>query len=360
VSARSSIDVELLEHESISFGRFQELALYAPVNGFYEGIGAPANRRDYVTSVSLGSTFAKVVANAVDRWWHECGTPSRFWFIEAGAGSGVLVRNLASIAPQMQSAQALCFATIERSEAMRRLQASTLSDLPEVQVLAGFPAEGFDAPGVVFANEVLDNICVDVLCWSGSEWQEVRVRSANGELVEYLAPATDFDKKAIEGLVAAEGLRPGARVPVQTRSRTWVGTAQHALLGGVVVAIDYGRTTAEMAQAHWGEWLRTYRRHKRGASPYASPGEVDITCDVAVDQLRSHIVTTQAEFLKEHGIGAIREDAARSWKANAANGGLQALEARSTVHEADALVDPAGLGGFKVMQWPVAQKRTDR
>ena len=39
------------------------------------------------------------------------------------------------------------------------------------------------------------------------------------------------------------------------------------------------------------------------------------------------------------------------WRERAAIGDLAALEARSRVHEAEALCDPAGLGAFTVAVW---------
>src|SRR5690606_41475775 len=45
------------------------------------------------------------------------------------------------------------------------------------------------------------------------------------------------------------------------------------------------------------------------------------------------------------------EDARRTWRERAHIGDLAAVAARSRVTEADALLDPAGLGGFAVLEW---------
>ena len=119
------------------------------------------------------------------------------------------------------------------------------------------------------------------------------------------------------------------------------------------MVIDYGATMAELATRDGG-WLRTYRGHERGLDPFAA-GSCDITADLAVDFVGlEHLassVTTQQQFLEEHGIAELVAEARRIWHERAASGDLQALAARSRVGEADALLDPSGLGAFVVMQW---------
>jgi hypothetical protein len=63
---------------------------------------------------------------------------------------------------------------------------------------------------------------------------------------------------------------------------------------------------------------------------------------------------TQAEWLTEQGLEALVEASRALWRERAAIGDLAALAARSRVHEAEALTDPAGLGGHRVLQWIVA------
>src|SRR5439155_5821053 len=107
----------------------------------------------------------------------------------------------------------------------------------------------------------------------------------------------------------------------------------------------------------WREWVRTYRGHGAGGDPFADPGDQDITCEVAVDQLARIAAPrsdrSQAEFLRAHGIDQLVDAARRAWEAAAAHPDLAALAARSRVAEAAALTDPTGLGSFRVMEWTV-------
>jgi hypothetical protein len=84
----------------------------------------------------------------------------------------------------------------------------------------------------------------------------------------------------------------------------------------------------------------------------ADVGQRDITHDVPIDQLppATH-QSTQAEWLNLNGLPS-RVDAARKvWHERAHIGDLQAIAARSAVTEADALLDPTGLGSFVVLEW---------
>jgi hypothetical protein len=64
-------------------------------------------------------------------------------------------------------------------------------------------------------------------------------------------------------------------------------------------------------------------------------------------------VSTQADWLRSHGIDELVEEGRRGWDAGATTGDLAALKARSRVREAEALLDPEGLGAFLVAEWVV-------
>ncbi len=151
----------------------------------------------------------------------------------------------------------------------------------------------------------------------------------------------------------------GAIVPLADAARRWVRSA-HALLDrGRMAVVDYGASTASLAARPSGEWLRTYRSHDRAGDPLADPGSKDITCEVPVDQLddpRPLTDDAQAEWLRRHGIEALVDEGRRVWSERAHIGDLAALRARSRVREADALLDPGGLGGFRVLTWSVGER----
>jgi NADH dehydrogenase [ubiquinone] 1 alpha subcomplex assembly factor 7 len=180
---------------------------------------------------------------------------------------------------------------------------------------------------------LLDNLAVDLV--EGDH--EVRVGLDGDRLVEVLVPA-------------ASPLGVSGRAPVQAAAAQWIRDAR--ALAARVVAFDYADTTASMASRPFTEWLRTYRGHQRGSAVLDDLGRQDITCEVAVDQLPpASANTSQAEWLRIHGLDALVAEGRATWTERASVGDLEAIKARSRVTEADALTDPSGLGAFRVIEW---------
>jgi SAM-dependent MidA family methyltransferase len=218
---------------------------------------------------------------------------------------------------------------------------ATLDELPRVQVT-----------GVVLANELLDNLPFRLVERTEVGWSEVLVGADGDQLVELLVPASP-DVAAEAGRLAPAAA-PGARLPLQHEAAAWVRRALDVVADGRVIAIDYADDSTSLASRPWTEWLRTYRGHARGGGPLADPGQQDVTCEVAVDQLpRPTSDRSQAEWLAAHGIGELVAAARAAWQDQAHVGGLEALRHRSRLGEAEALTDAAGLGAFRVLEWLV-------
>ena len=65
-------------------------------------------------------------------------------------------------------------------------------------------------------------------------------------------------------------------------------------------------------------------------------------------------MTTQAEWLRRWGIDELVDDGKRIWRERASAPDVAALWMRSRVGEAEALLDPDGLGAFLVLRWVAA------
>jgi len=354
----------------IPFDEVVDLALYHPEFGFYSRGGGAGRSQDFLTSPEVGPLFGAVLADAFDAWWRELGQPDPYVVVEAGGGPGTLARNVLDAAPTC--APALRYVLVERSEWLRDVQRSKLPMEPARQVLGPAivtdPDEGpRPAPGVgplvtalaelpqrpfvgvVFANELLDNLPFDLLERTSMGWSEVRV---DDQLREALVPAAN------DLALHAERLAPdtavGNRIPVQRAAAAWLRSALAVVDRGRIVAIDYASTTPDLARRPWTEWVRTYRGHAPGGYPLENLGEQDVTCEVAIDQLPvPDARRTQTDFLHAHGLQALVEAARAGWQERAHVGDLEALKQRSRVSEAAALTDPAGLGAFKVLEWKV-------
>ena len=335
-----------------------DLALYGD-GGFYVTGGGAGTRRDVLTSPEVGSLFGAVVARALDGWWAELGRPDPFVVVEGGGGAGTLARTVLAAGPGC--GPALRWVSVERSATLRAAAVAALPVEPAAHVLGGPPGGGpivtvvedlpaGPFPGVVLANELLDNLPPVIAERTESGWAEVRVGEESGHLVEVLLPSDAVAS-------AADRWRPGApagvRIPLLRRAGRWVERARGCLEVGIVVCFDYGvATTADLARTDFDGWLRTYRGHARGKGWLEDLGSQDITFDVPADQLQPASVELQSAWLRRWGIEQLVDDGRAVWRERAAIGDLAALRARSRISEAAALTDGEGLGGFLVLQWP--------
>lgn len=364
------------------FDEYVDAALYGPGGFFAGGGGAGRGGGDFLTSPEVGPLFGRMLGCQLDLYWEQLGSPQEFWVIEAAAGRGALA--IAVLASRPRCHASLRYVMVERSEVLRERQrkhlpvldadltdggltdgglidgglidgrpSSTVFAVGSLQDAAGLI--GPDAVGVVVANELLDNIPFRVLERAAEGWDEVAVARDGDRLVERLAPA-DEDVQRLATSFAPRA-RPGERIPLQERAADWLREALGLLRAGRVLVVDYGDETPSMASRPVTEWLRTYRGHSRGDGPLEDPGSQDITCEVAWDQMAAVTApagrTTQREWLIALGIDELVEEGRRYWEQNAAAPDLAAFEARSRALEAEALCDPAGLGGFDVVEWIV-------
>lgn len=318
----------------LRFDEFLHEALYG-ADGFYTRTGRAGRRGDFITSPEVGPLFGAVLARWIEAEFARLGRPDGFTVVEVGAGPGTLARSLLSAAPQWRGR----YVAVEVSEHQRT------SHPDGVRSVATLPTESF--VGVVMANELLDNLPFRLAVFDG-EWREaVVVMAGDGTCSEttVAAPA--------EWSWLPTSVQHGARVPMQEAAATWVRSAVGVLAAGSVLALDYCTPrTAMLAMSPWRDWLRTYRGHERGDHYLREVGLQDITTQVCIDQLpEPDAVRTQAQFLQRWGIDELVEEGRQAWTAQAAAPSLESLRMRSRVREAESLLDPAGLGGFTVLEW---------
>ena len=341
---------------------YVEACLYDTDGGFYmrSGRGRAGGRSGhFLTAPEVGPLFGAVLARALDAWWAGLGEPDPFTVIDWGAGPGTLARSVLAAEPGCMAAGALRLVLVELSPAQRALHLEHPIVTSAARVSEALP-QGAPA-GVVVANELLDNLPFDIARRTEDGWEELRVTVQGGTgrggfgLAAVPPPAEFADLPDVA---------VGARIPVQRAARQWVAAAHEVLGAGWIVALDYGADTPVLAGRAGSSgapgagmgWLRTHRHHQGGSSWLAEPGSCDISADVALDQVQADHraeVCTQAEFLRAHGLEALAAEGRAVWAERAGMGDLDALRARSRIGEAEALLDPAGMGAFNALVWTV-------
>ena len=322
----------------VSFEEYMEHALYG-IFGFYSNDGLAGTRTgDFLTSPEVGPLFGEIVANLIDETWIELGSPEKFDFVECGAGPGTLARSILAAKPQCLDS--LNYVAVEISDSQREMHPSGVVSVKDM------PSGPFN--GIIFANELLDNIPFRLFVFD-EMWKEAFVVSKGDGRFSEVLKLSDDEFAFLPAIVIH-----GSRVPIQTQAGKWVESALSRLLSGKMVLIDYcTESTSEICRIPWRNWLRTYKNHERGTHYLIEPGSQDITTQVILDQLRLYVpniqIDSQSSWLKKYGIEDLVDEGKRYWEEHRSSPNVFALKMLSRVSEAAKLLDPTGLGDFKVI-----------
>src|SRR2546423_4034444 len=220
----------------MTFADYMESALFDPEDGYYTTRASLGFEGDYVTSVDLGPAFGRSLARAVADLWTLAGKSSPWDLVEAGAGRGILMRDLLTALER------------ERADAARGARPAIVEVSPRLRAQQSLALEGRElrwasvahslAPihGVVFANEVLDAFPVHVLVRTVDGPREVFVAEENGTLVETLRQPSSPDLR----WRIPEAVPVGGRWETSPRAEGWGASLAAAPVSGDVVFIDYG------------------------------------------------------------------------------------------------------------------------
>ncbi|MCT9006279.1 SAM-dependent methyltransferase [Streptomyces rhizosphaerihabitans] len=344
-----------------------EEALYGP-SGFYRGPAGPAGH--FRTSVHASPLFAGAVARLLCRLDAALGHPDTLDFVDMAAGRGELVTGVLAALPADVASRARWFA-VERADRPAGLD-RRIAWLAE-------PPKGIT--GLLFANEWLDNVPVDVAevgpdgvprlvlvrgdgaerlgeAVTGADAQWLRNwwwPPAGARFARTPAPGARPDRtppqgaplpqgartSADEPLLAAEGARAEIGLP---RDLAWA-SAVSALDRGLAVAVDY----AHFAGGRPPFGTLTGFREGRGTAPVPD-GSCDITAHVALDAcaLPGGRVVTQRAALRALGVSGARPPLALASTDPAAY--VRALAGAGAAAE---LTAPGGLGDFGWLLQPV-------
>ncbi|WP_344633295.1 SAM-dependent methyltransferase [Streptomyces glaucosporus] len=314
--------------------RAAEEALYGP-EGFFVRQAPAAHFR---TSVHVSPLFAEAVAELLQRVDAVLGHPGELALVDYGAGRGELLAGVLAALP---------------GETAARVRAHAVEVAPRPDGLdpairwSGAPPRG--AAGLLFANEWLDNVPVDIAeTDSGGVPRYVLVDDDGTEHLGEPVTGEDADWLARWWPLPPE---PGLRAEIgRPRDAAWAG-AVACLDRGLAVAADYAHTRGDRPP------LGTLTGYRDGREVRPVPdGERDLTCHVALDACAAAaadggsgpgLLTTQREALHALGVSGARPPLSLASRDPAAY-----LRRLGGAGEAAELTDPGGLGAFTWLLQP--------
>ncbi|WP_329622715.1 SAM-dependent methyltransferase [Streptomyces sp. NBC_01255] len=309
-----------------------ERALYGP-GGFYRRPEGPAGH--FRTSVHAGPLFAGAVARLLGEVAEELGT-AEVALVDVGAGRGeLLTAVLAATAATTGMAASTGTDLVVRAYAVERAARPAGLD-PRIVWTDRLP-EPRSVRGLVFANEWLDNVPVDVAeVDAAGVARYVEVRADGTERLA--APVSGADA---EWLARWWPLRePGARAEIgRPRDAAWAA-AVGSLAAGRAVAVDYAHVRE--SRPLFGT-LTGFRAGRE--VPPVPDGSCDVTAHVAADACGAAgggaELVTQREALHRLGVSGGRPPLSLATTDPA--GYVRAL---ASAGEAAELTARGGLGDF--------------
>ena len=349
----NDLEYRLIDHIAqygpITFEAFMDAALYDEQNGYY-----PRRRRhpgstpigtdgDYFTSPSSHPAFGALLGLQLEEMWRNMGTPDEFTVVEMGAGDGVLRSDITEYVQR------------ELPEFARVMSyvATDLAPPSGTETVSDNSALPVGITGCVISNELLDAHAVNLFVVQDGEVREIYVDYQDGQFVESLGEVSDPE---ITGRVEPflDSLPEFYRGEVNLRLGYWADSVAATLERGYVVTIDYGYDRPELYKPTRVDGsLRCYYQHTLSQNLLSRIGKQDITAHVDFTTVDHMLMVmgierigkpSQQEFLSNVGIDVFLSEVNK----RAMTGKISKTEAQENIAGIGSLIDPEGLGRFRV------------
>lgn len=332
------------------------LCLYHPEFGYYlRGRERTGVAGDYFTSSDLHPIFARLMARQAAEMWEALGGPSRFTWVEMGAGRGLFARDFLGWVKRAlpDFAAALEYVAIEPGAQQRAQVRERLAEegLESAVRLAASLEELELVSGCFFSNELVDAFPVAMVTRVGGHLKEIYVTREGDELRERSGPISRPEIAAAAARYA-DRLEEGQRVEVNLQAIQWIRSVAEKLVRGFVVTIDYGDLAERLyAGDRPCGTLMSYRGHVASEDLYSAPGECDLTAHVnfsaLIDAGRDAGLELAGFTTQERFLMALGEENEFADLYDAGQTEVERLQARLKLKR---LIYPEGMGNiFKVL-----------
>ena len=345
---------EIRSDGPITFARFMERALYEPGHGYYRrDEPGPGRAGDFITAPEAHPIFGAAVGRLVGQAWDALDRPAPFTITEPGAGTGAMAAGLLAglrddASPLLEH---LRYRPVEVEPARLDALRTRLAAVGLEGCLATVDEASEAEAGAVIANEVLDALPVHRVIGRPDGLRELLV--GLGETGAFAWVETPPTTPELAAQLATEGieLADGQITEVCLAVDDWLAGATHGLARGIVVLIDYADEPAALhGPGRPTGTLRAFVRHAVGADPFRHVGRADLTATVDLAAVRAAAARLGLQPLGETTAGELLAAAGNDLPGRYLSRPGASLQDALTLRSALArLLDPRGLGGFRVL-----------
>ncbi len=276
---------------------------------------------DFITAPEISQMFGELIGLWCADLWQRAGTPD-IAYVELGPGRGTLSADALRAGAPFGFSPPVHF--VETSPALRSMQAQNVPQAAFHETIDSLPQ---DRPLLIIANEFFDALPIEQCVMTLSGWRQRRVdyHATRGFFPEVgKHDASAFVPKELR--TAPEGSI--FEISPASANMLYSLAERIAVQGGAILLIDYGHDCFA-----YGDTLQAVRAHQ-SATPYETPGQVDLTAHVNFQALsalaQAHGLNTapvigQGDFLRSLGI-EMRADRLMKNKPETANSVFAALD----------------------------------
>lgn len=302
--------------------------------GFFNTTKVRSNKEgDFLTSPEVSDYFGYFISNFV-----KVNNIDKN-LLEIGAGTG-------SLGYQIDKFSNKTPLVVEKSK-------TAITSLEDMQftVYESVDSMSKEDIGLLYMNEVLDNVPCSITVNKDGEWFEKIIRLKQDQLVYDLVPArevnldwiSDFNIDALEGI----------EIEIQKNSTEYLIKLISKFNPEFLIIIDYGYEFHERKDKPYKSLIRTYKNHHLAGDTILQPASTDITYDVNFSSVKTTLnslnytveLLTQKEFIEQNGFENLYKKINNEFQVAE---GIQKLKLKSDLVGLDAISNNRGLGGFMV------------
>jgi len=321
------------QREFFYFDEYMEECLYSDF-GFFNTTKVRSNKEgDFLTSPEVSDYFGYFISNFV-----KVNNIDKN-LLEIGAGTG-------SLGYQIEKFSNKKPLVVEKSK-------TAITSLEDMQftVYESVDSMSKEDIGLLYMNEVLDNVPCSIAVNKDGEWFEKIIRLKQDQLVYDLVPAreinldwiSDFNIDALEGI----------EIEIQKNSTEYLIKLISKFNPEFLIIIDYGYEFHERKDKPYKSLIRTYKNHHLAGDTILQPASTDITYDVNFSSVKTTLnslnytveLLTQKEFIDQNGFENLYKKINNEFQVAE---GIQKLKLKSDLVGLDAISNNRGLGGFMV------------